>query len=653
MNKKDAKKRIEKLKETIDHHRHLYHVLDKQEISDEVLDSLKKELFDLETEYPDLITSDSPTQRVGGEPLKEFKKVRRQEPMLSLSDAFSRKDIEDWIERINKLIPGEKEFFCEYKIDGLAFEIVYQKGVFSVGSTRGDGVVGEDVSQNLKTIDSIPLKLRDISEGVYTVRGEIFISKEDFKKINQERERDGLVPFANPRNIAAGSIRQLDPKIAASRDLDSFAYDLIIEDDPKTHAERHDILKRIGFKVNPYSRVCRDIEEILLFYKDCKEKRKDLSYEIDGIVVMVNNNQTFKELGVAGKAPRGAIAYKFELKQATTVVEGIDIQVGRTGVLVPVARLRPVSVGGVTVSRATLHNYDRIKEMDLKIGDTVIVGRAGDVIPDVIEVLFEMRGEDQKRIPVPLFCPFCKERVTEDDIIRCGNRDCPERIKRQLEHFVSRKAFNIVGLGKKIVNRLVDQKIISDQADIFFLKEDGLRDLGEKTAKNLVTSIEKSKEIEIEKFIFSLGIEGVGEEAAGIFKNLETISDASLEELEEIKGIGPITAGSIYRWFRDDRNILLLKKFKDAGVKIKEKKGEYFLTGKRFVITGSFSFATREEIKEKIRLSGGSVSENITLQTDYIAVGENPGSKIDRARELGIEELSEEKLSMVIRWGRS
>ena len=654
----EAKKRIEKLREIIDYHRYLYHVLDRQEISDEALDSLKKELFTLENRYPELITPDSPTQRVGGTPLKEFKKIRRAWPMLSLNDVFSKDDLIDWVKRIEKLLPeSKKEFFCEYKIDGLAFEAVYEKGIFVSGSTRGDGIVGEDVTENLKTVSSLPLRIKSNEDRVI-IRGEVFITKNDFEKINYKRKKEGLVPFANPRNVAAGSIRQLDPKIAASRNLNSFAYDLVTELGTKTHSQKHDLLKSIGFKVNPYDKVCQSVDEIFSFYEDCKKRRQKLPYEIDGIVVTINDNKVFKELGSVGKAPRGAIAFKFELKQAVTIVEEIETQVGRTGILTPVAKLKPVDLGGVTISRATLHNYNEIEEMMLRIGDTVIVGRAGDVIPDIIEVLPEMRTGKERKILLPSRCPSCGKSVKQERkgslIIRCVNRDCPDRIKRGLEHFVSRKAFNIVGLGRKVVRKLVESGKVKDPADIFFLNKEDFLDLegfADKMADNAVKAIQSAKEISIDKLIFSLGIDGVGEETATLlrknFGTIDKIAKASREELSSIKDIGEITADRIYNWFRDDRNIEFLKKLKEK-TKILNTSSN-LLKSRRFVFTGSLSIGSREEIKRRIISIGGDVSESLNSNTDYLVVGNNPGSKLKKARSLGIVELSEKELLEMIK----
>ncbi len=656
MDKKKARVRINNLRKIINHHRYLYHVLNRQEISEATLDSLKKELFELEKRFPSLVTPDSPTQRVGGEPLPEFKKVRRGQAMLSLNDTFSFSDLQDWFKRIKKLLPlstEQPEFFCEYKIDGLAFEAVYKKGIFTLGSTRGDGLVGEDITENLKTISSLPLKIKKGDDKEVIVRGEIFISKENFKILNANRQKNNLAVFANPRNAAAGTIRQLSSKIAAERQLDSFIYDLINDQRTETHQQKHQLLKTLGFKTEPHSRVCRNLNEIFSFYEKSQQEREQLSYEIDGIVVMINNNRLFTSLGVVGKSPRGAVAYKFKLKQATTIIEGLEIQVGRTGILTPVAKLRPVDLTGVIITRATLHNYDEIERIGLMIGDTVIVGRAGDVIPAIIGILPELRSGQEKKINPPLKCPACGGAVTVEKktstIIRCLNPQCLERRKRQFLHFISRKAFNMAGLGEKAVAKLIDNEQVLDPADLFFLqKEDFLKldGFADKMAEKMVSAIDSAKEISINKFIYALGIENVGEETAALlgkhFKKVEKIGQASLMELIEIKEIGEITATQIYEWFRDKNNIELLNKMKRAGLKLTEPTGQS-LSGKKFAFTGAL-VAKRTEIQEKIQALGGSVSENISQQIDFIVIGAQPGQKKEQARRLRIKELKEEEL---------
>ncbi|MDO8486259.1 MAG: NAD-dependent DNA ligase LigA, partial [Candidatus Staskawiczbacteria bacterium] len=491
MDKNQAKQRIDKLKTVINYHRYLYHVLDRQEISDAALDSLKKELFDLEQKYPELITSDSPTQRVGGNPLKEFKKVKHQERMFSFNDAFSKDDMQDWQERFFKLlIEKEKiqiDFYCELKIDGLAIELVYNSGILKTGSTRGDGNIGEDITQNLKTVEAIPLEIRSKKEVVkefekeglkhiadninkkgvenIVVRGEVFISKKEFAKINKIQSQKGLPVYANPRNIAAGSVRQLDPKITASRHLDSFAYDLVTNFGQTTHEEKHKILNALGFKINKNNKQCQSLKEVFLFHNHWQEKREKLEYEIDGVVVIVNNNKIFEKLGVVGKAPKGAIAFKFAQLQSTTQILDIKIQVGRTGAMTPVAVLKPVQLSGITITRATLHNEDEIKRLGIKIGDTVVVGRAGDVIPDIIKVIPELRTGREKNFKMPSFCPSCNTKLEKSEteaLWRCPNLKCFARQRRAFYHFVSKGAFNIEGLGPKIIDRLLEEGLVQD-----------------------------------------------------------------------------------------------------------------------------------------------------------------------------------------------
>jgi len=671
MTKQQARQRIEKLKKLINYHRYLYHVLDRQEISDAALDSLKKELFDLEQKYPEFITPDSPTQRIGGKPLKEFKKVRHSRPMLSFNDAFSQQDIRDWLERISKLLnPGEIkkiDFYCELKLDGLAIELVYEGGIFKVGATRGDGLVGEDVTQNLKTIEAIPLRIGEMGQGptlphLLVVRGEVFITKKEFERLNKEQKKAGLPVYANPRNVAAGSIRQLDPKITAQRHLDFYAYDLITDLGQKTHEQKHRILKTLGFKTNPHNKFCKDLQEVFQYYRYWQKHRQTLPYEIDGIVVQINNNKIFEKLGVVGKAPRAAIAYKFPLKQATTIIEDIKVQIGRTGAVTPVALLKPVKIGGVTISRATLHNEDEIKRLGVKIGDTVIVGRAGDVIPDIIKALPELRTGKEKEFKMPRNCPFCGSPLVKpkDEVVwRCPNPYCFARKKRELYHFVSKQAFDIEGLGPKIIDQLLDKGLISDPADLFKLKKGDLISLegfAEKSAENLVKAIQARKKITLPCFIYALGIRQVGEETArdlvNYFGSLEKIKNASLEELEKITDIGLISAQSIYNWFHKKSNLEFLEKLKKVGVQItsqKPKAKSQKLRGLTFVFTGALESMTRDRAKEKIRNLGGNISESVSKKTDYVVVGKEPGSKYKKAKELGIKIIKEKEFLKMIR----
>jgi len=673
MTKEQARQRVDKLKKLIRYHRYLYHVLDRQEISDAALDSLKKELFDLEQQYPDLITPDSPTQRVGGQPLKKFEKVRHKQPMLSFNDGFSQEDIEDWEERIKKLLTAEEasqlDYFSELKFDGLAIELTYKNGILAVGATRGDSLVGENVTQNLKTIESIPLKLRENEETrpylkkEIIVKGECLISKKEFQRINREREKKNLPRYANPRNIAAGSVRQLDPRIAASRRLSAYLYDLVSDLGQKTHQDKHKILKILGFKTHKAVKRCSNLQEVFDFYKYWQKNRESLPFEIDGIVVQVNNDRVFKKLGIAGKAPRGAIAYKFPLKQAETIVENIKVQIGRTGAATPVAYLKPVSVGGVVISRATLHNANEIKRLGLKIGDTVIVGRAGDVIPDIVKVLKELRTGKERDFIMPSRCPVCGTKLVRpagEVVWRCPNPHCRARQRKGLYHFVSKPAFDIEGLGPKIIDQLIAQDLVSGPADIFNLKEGDLIPLegfGEKSAKKIIEAIEEKKKIPLHRFIYALGIPGVGEETALLlsrkFSGLRQLKEVSRQKIEALKDIGPETAHPIYSFFRQRRNSQLLAELFSAGLRIiapsgrtKIKAGK--LSGKNFVLTGTLEDLTRNQAKEKIISLGGNVSETLSRKTNFLVLGKNPGSKIQRVRELGVKIIKEREFLKIL-----
>jgi len=691
MSEEEIKKRIEKLKKVINHHRYLQHVLDRQEISPAALDSLKKELFDLEESHPELITPDSPTQRVGGKPLEKFAKVRHPKPMLSFNDAFSQEDMKDWLERNSKLLEkseiAEIHFFCEPKLDGLAIELIYGNGIFKTGSTRGDGILGEDVTRNLKTIESVPLKLKEvkeISKGLgkdVVVRGEAVITKKNFEIINKRQKESGQVLFANPRNLAAGSIRQLDPKITNQRKLDVTVYDLITraaakgEDEGKpprgqtsspsdfgqeTHEKSHEILEAMGFKTNnKFSRYCRNLSEIFDFHNYWLKNREKLPYEIDGLVVTINNNKIFEKLGVVGKAPRGAIAFKFPLKEATTIVEDINIQVGRTGAITPVAILKPVQIGGVTISRATLHNEDEIKRLGLKIGDTVVVGRAGDVIPDIVRVLPGLRTGKEKEFHLSKVCPACGTKLVKSEkevVWRCPNSKCFAKRRRSFHHFVSKGAFNIVGLGPKIIDKLINAELILDPADLFELEEGDvspLEHLAEKSARNIISAIQARERVTLPKLIYALGIRNVGEETsrdlAEHFGTLEKLKKADLQDLEKIKEVGPVVAKSVFDWFSSKRNSELLEKLKKVGVKIespafaKAQARKQKLKGKTFVLTGSLETMARDEAKEKIRSLGGEISESVSQKTDFIVAGKEPGSKFQEAKKLGVKTIGEEE----------
>ncbi|MGA2417846.1 MAG: NAD-dependent DNA ligase LigA [Candidatus Staskawiczbacteria bacterium] len=661
MDKQQAQQRIKKLREVINHHRYLYHVLDRQEISDSALDSLKKELFDLEQEYPDLITTDSPTQRVGGKALKEFKKVKHTQRMLSFNDAFSKEDMDDWYERFIKLV-SEKEknkidYYCELKIDGLAIELIYKDGFLHTGATRGDGNIGEDITQNLKTVEAIPLTIENKKEII--VRGEVFITKKEFERINKEQKAKGLPVYANPRNIAAGSVRQLDPKITASRKLDSFAYELLTDFGQKTHEDKHKILKDLGFKTNKHNKYCKNLEEVIKFREHWRKEREKLDYEIDGIVVIINNNEIFEKLGVVGKAPRGAIAFKFPQAQSTTKVLDIKVQVGRTGAMTPVAVLEPVQVTGITITRATLHNEDEIKRLGLKIGDTVIVGRAGDVIPDIIKVLPELRTGHEKNFKMPTHCPSCGTKLIKSEtevLLRCPNPKCFAKQRRNFYHFASRTAFNFDGLGPKIIDRLLDEGLIQDPSGLFDLKEQdvvGLERFAEKSAENLIKSIQDKKEITLAKFIYALGIRNVGEETAidlaKYFQNIKKIKEAKLEDFEKILDIGPVVAKSIHEWFSEKDNLKFLERLENKVKITNSKPASHKLSGKIFVLTGTLEKMSRDEARAKIRDLGGDVSESVSSKTDFVIVGSEPGSKADKAKKLGVKILSEKEFLNLVK----
>jgi len=653
LNKEQAKKRIEKLKKTINYHRYLYHVLDKQEISESALDSLKHELYQLEERFPDLIAPDSPTQRVGGAPLDKFSKIKHAVQQWSFEDVFDEEEIKKFDERIKKGIKEKEiEYTCELKIDGFKIILTYEKGILRTAATRGDGLVGEDVTQNVKTVESIPLRLE--KEVNIIVEGEIWMSKKEFERLNALQKKKGELPFANPRNIAAGSIRQLDSKIVASRKLNSFIYDLDRADFelPKTQFKELKKLSEFGFKVNKNFKLCRNIDEVIDFWREWQKKKEREDYWIDGIVVKVNRRDWQEKLGYTGKAPRFAIAFKFPALQTTTKVEDIYVQVGRTGVLTPVAVLKPVLVAGTTVSRATLHNAEEIKRLGLKIGDTVIIQKAGDVIPEVVKVLKELRTSKEKEFKMPEKCPICGGRVERDKggpITKCLNKKCSVRLRRELYYFTSKSAFDIEGLGPKIIDALLDNGLIRDAADIFDLKEGDLIPLerfGEKSAQNLIKAIDEQREISLDRFVISLGILHAGEKTAQDlaekFETIERLKKATLEDLLRIENIGEVVAKSVYDWFNNKKNQNFLSKLLER-VKIKKvsKKASGKLTGKTFVITGVLNSMSRQIAKEKIKSLGGEIMDSISKNTSLVVAGKEPGSKYKKARELRVKIISE------------
>jgi len=700
MNREEAKERIEKLKEIINEARYAYHVLNKDLYPPEVLDSLKKELFDLEQKFPEFITPDSPTQRIGGEPLKEFPKVRHKVPMLSFNDAFSEEDLKNWEERNLKMIyPRESaldprksvvEYFCELKIDGLAIKLVYKNGILETGATRGDGYLGEDVTQNVKTIEAIPLSLLPIpkiienlkNEGLnetikyfekgypeeIEVRGEVFMHLKDFEALNKEREKKGEPLFANPRNAAAGSLRQLDPKITAQRKLDSFAYALITNLGQKTHEEEHKILKCLGFKTNPNTKLCKNLKEVVEFRNYWEKNREKLTYEIDGIVVTINQNNIFKELGIVGKAPRGAIAFKFSPKEGTTIIEDVIFQTGRTGIVTPVAVLRPVEVGGVTVSRASLHNEDEIKRLGVKIGDTVVVVRAGDVIPQVDRVIKELRTGKEKNIVFPEKCQNCETKLIKDGAYwRCPNKKCYALQKEKIIHFVSKSAFDILGLGEKIIEKLLDNNLIQDPADLFKLKVGDLRKLpgfDVLSEKNILESINSRKKITLPRFIYALGILHIGEENAKLLAHflsqkkkitkpsdlIEATQNLKAIHYSSIPGFGEKVSQSVAEWFASEENKNYLKKLTEVGIEIiEEEKKEGKLKGQVFAFTGELEKYSREEAKRIVEGLGAETTDTVSKRLTILVVGKNPGSKLEKAKKLGIKTMSEEEFYELIK----
>lgn len=677
MTAQEAKKRIEKLRKVIDYHRYLYHVLDREEISDAALDSLKNELSKLETEFPEFITPDSPTQRVGGEPISEFKKVPHTVPMLSIDDLFSKEEVEGWEAYLGRLEPnGEKiSYFCELKIDGFAISLLYKNGMLTRAATRGNGMIGEDVTQNIKTIESIPLRIelregsihlsvrkkieRIIQNGEFEIRGEVYMDKKTFQSVNEGQKKLGEKEYANPRNLAAGSVRQLDPKLTASRNLTFFAYDIVRDLSQRLHSEEHEIARALGFRTDPYAKICHTVGEIFEFWEHVSKERDQLAYQIDGIVISVDDNMVFEKLGVAGKSPRGIRAFKFAPKEATTIIEDILVQVGRTGALTPIAHLRPVRIGGVIVSRATLHNQDEIDRLDARIGDTVIVGRAGDVIPDVMAVLTDLRTGKEKKFEMPKTCPECGKKVikTEEVVLRCKNPRCPARSRKFLHFFVSKKAFDIEGLGPKTINQLVDVGLISNAADLFDLTEGDLMPLErfeEKSSRNIVSAIQKSKQIPLARFLYALGIRHVGEETAldlaQYFGSINNIGKASIEDLKNIPDIGDVIAEETYRWFQAKENVHFIEKLLEKGIKIEAPKAfGTKLKGMTFVFTGTLAKLTREGAERQVRMLGGNATGSVSLETSYVVAGENPGSKYEKAKELGVKILSEEEfLKMII-----
>lgn len=662
MNKDEALKRVDKLRELINDYRYHYHVLDESTMSEAAADSLKHELAELEAEFPDLVTPDSPTQTIPGEIANGFKKVQHASRMLSLNDVFKRSEIEAWVKRIEKLMDGKKfEFFSDIKLDGLACSLVYEDGILIRGATRGDSFIGEDVTANIKTIGSVPLKLKapeEFLKGRTEVRGEIIIFKEAFDRLNSELEKKGEKVYANPRNLAAGTIRQLDPKLVAARPLTFFAYDLIRDGFDSSHDKVYSNLNSLGFRTSGLEQVFKNVDDLEEYIEAWSKKRESLKFNTDGFVIKVNDRKVYRDLGVVGKAPRGAVAFKYPAEQGTTKLKDIFVSIGRTGAATPVAILEPVNLAGSTVSMATLHNASEIERKDVRVGDTVIVEKAGDIIPAVIRSLDELRNGSEKKFVFPTECPECGAKLIklkEDEAVwRCPNNSCPARVSRRIQHFACRAAMDIDGLGEKNVEALLDSGLIQDPADLYSLTFEqvlGLERFAEISAKKLVDSISIKKNPTLPKFIFALGIRQVGAQTAidlaEKFKSLENLSLANLEDLLEVEGIGEVVAESIFTWFREPENIELLDKFKGFGVRPEEVKkvtgGK--LDGLSFVITGSITGMSREEAADKIRELGGTFQSSVGKGTTYLVAGGSVGeSKIKKADKFGTKIIGEEEL---------
>jgi len=691
-------KRVQKLREEISRLRFLYHVQDDPSVTDDVYDSLNNELKALLNEYPEFIDLNAPENRVGGEPLEKFVKVKHEIRMTSLNDAFSYPEVTEWEKRITKIINQKYSYFCELKLDGLSASLIYKDGIFVEGSTRGDGFIGEDVTENLKMIDSIPLKLKSPYPVYLEIRGEVVMPKKSWERLNKIQEKEGKQLFANTRNAAAGSLRQLDPKIVRERNLEFYAWDVVFSPNInyqlaiKNHSEKHDFIRKLGFQIAPYEKKAKNLEECFSFIEEVEKVRPSLPYGTDGIVITVDELDLQENLGIVGKAPRHSVAYKYQAERATTIVTNITVNVGRTGVLTPVAHFNPTLVAGSTVSKATLHNIDQINRLDIRIGDTVVIQKAGDVIPEVVEVLAKMRTGKEKKFMMPANCPVCNNNVerreaggkqspvsnglaerkrgdprtlrigalvipssgTKSVAYYCTNKNCPAKNRRGMQHFVN--IFEIYEIGPKILDRLKDEGLISDSADLFTLEKadlSGLERFGEKSADNIITSIQSHKEVLFWRFIYALGIIHVGEQTAqdlaDHFEVLDKLLKAGIEEINSLENIGPVVSESIISYFKDKSNINFINKLLKNGVSPYHQKPKSLkLSRKTFVLTGTLGTMSREDAKKKIIANGGKVASSVSASTSYVVAGDKPGSKYDDAQKLGVKILSESEFLKII-----
>lgn len=654
----NIKSRINELRQLLEEHNYHYYVLDQPVVTDKQYDELMRELQQLEQQHPQFFDSHSPSQRVGGAPRAGFATVQHSVPLLSLDNAFDEAELTQWCRRAEKLVGEQLDYVVELKIDGLSVALTYQAGKLTVAATRGDGVTGEDITANIKTIASVPLKLRNRLSRLI-VRGEAYMPKQEFEQLNRKRQEEGEAVFANPRNAAAGSLRQLDPRVAARRNLRVFVYDILAVEGRQisTHAAALEMLSELGFTVNPHRKICQNIEQVYQYCQQWAERRNELPYDIDGLVVKVNKWALHKALGATAKSPRWAIAYKFPAEEKESTVEEIFLRVGRTGVVTPTAILAPVQLAGTTVTRATLHNQDYINDKDIRVGDRVMVRKAGDIIPEVVRVLPERRGGTEEKFHFPSHCAECGAHLKREDnesAVRCqGGLACPAQVREALIHFVSRNAMDIEGLGPRVVEQLLNANLVENIADLYYLTFDDLAQLdrmGQKSADNLLAAIEKSKDNSLSQLIFALGIRHVGAGAAKVlaknFHNLAQLSQAETAELTAVEDVGPKMAASIVAFFDEDRNKEVIKKLIAAGVNTSEKAVEETadLAGFTFVITGKISGFSRKEAQELVEARGGKVASSVSKKTHYLLAGEAPGSKAEQARQLDVPVIEAEDL---------